>query len=74
MLGRHRMVGSKVLWDFYATCGESVQPLQCKTNRLAVLTVKSGLDPYMITELENGLKSCSLVMLDTFLWCILPYA
>jgi hypothetical protein len=45
-----------------------------KTNQLAVLTVKSGLDPHMIIELEDGLKSCSLVMLAIFLWCILPYA
>jgi hypothetical protein len=34
---------------------------ECKTNRLAVLTVKSGMDPHMIIELEDGLKSCSLV-------------
>jgi hypothetical protein len=26
----------------------------------------------MITELEDGLKSCSLVILAIFLWCILP--
>jgi hypothetical protein len=25
----------------------------------------------MITELEDGLKSCSLVILAIFLWCIL---
>jgi hypothetical protein len=25
---KHRMVGFKVLQSFYATCGESVQPLQ----------------------------------------------
>jgi hypothetical protein len=37
-----------------------------------VLTVKSGLDPHMIIELEDGLKSCSLVILAIFLWCILP--
>jgi hypothetical protein len=37
-----------------------------------MLTVKSGLDPHMIIELEDGLKSCSLVMLTIFLWCILP--
>jgi hypothetical protein len=37
-----------------------------------VLTVKSGLDPHMIIELEDGLKSCSLVMLAIFLWRILP--
>jgi hypothetical protein len=29
---------------------------ECKTNRLAMLTAKSGLDPHMITELEDGLK------------------
>jgi hypothetical protein len=45
---------------------------ECKTNWLVVLTVKSGLDPHMIIELEDGLKSCSLVMLTIFLWCILP--
>jgi hypothetical protein len=44
---------------------------ECKTNRLAVLTVKSGLDPHKITELEDGFKSCSLVILAIFLWCIL---
>jgi hypothetical protein len=33
-----------------------------------VLTVKSGLDPHMIIELEDGLKSCSLVMLAMCLW------
>jgi hypothetical protein len=43
---------------------------ECKTNRLVVLTVKSGLDPHMIIELEDGLKSCSLVMLAICLWRI----
>jgi hypothetical protein len=28
-----------------------------KTDRSAVLTVKSGLDPHMISELEDGIKS-----------------
>jgi hypothetical protein len=37
-----------------------------------MLTVKSGLDPHMITKLEDGLKLCYLVMLAIFLWCILP--
>jgi hypothetical protein len=36
-----------------------------------VLTVKSGLDPHMINELEDGLKSCSLVILAIFLWYLL---
>jgi hypothetical protein len=42
----------------------------CKTNRLALLTVKSGLDPHMITELEDGLKLWLLVMLAICLWCL----
>jgi hypothetical protein len=44
--------------------------VECKTNRLAVLTVKSGLDPHMIIELEEGLKSSPLVMLAVCLWRI----
>ena len=60
MLGQRRMVGFKVLRDFYVTCGESVQPLQSvKTNRLAVLTVMSGLDTYMINILKDGLNLLS---------------
>ena len=35
-----------------------------KTNRLAVLTVKSGLDPHMINKLKDLFKSFS----DYFLW------
>ena len=35
-----------------------------KTNRLAVLTVKSGLDPHMINKLKDGCKSHS----GYFLW------
>jgi hypothetical protein len=71
MPAQHRMVGSKVLRDFYATCGERcTTSAERKTNQLAVLTVKSGLDPHMITELEDGLKSFSLVMLSMCLWRI----
>jgi hypothetical protein len=51
--------------------GKAVQPLQSvKTNRLVVLTVKSGLDPHMIIELEDGLKSFAMVMRAICLWCI----
>jgi hypothetical protein len=31
-------------------------------------TVTGGLDPHMIIKLEDGLKSCSLVMLALCLW------
>jgi hypothetical protein len=43
-----------------------MQPAECKTNQLAVLTVKSGLEPHMIIELEDGLK--------LWLWLCLPYS
>jgi hypothetical protein len=40
-----------------------------------MLTVKSGLDPHMIIELEDGLKSCYLDMLAICLWRFsYPYA
>ena len=45
-----------------------------KTNRLAVLTVKSGLDPHMIIELENDLNRCCFIfggvvtISNTYLW------
>jgi hypothetical protein len=32
--------------------------------------VTGGLDPHMITELKDELKSCSLVMLAMCLWRI----
>ena len=35
-----------------------------KTNRLAVLTVKSGLDPHMIIELEDDLNQCFIYDVD----------
>jgi hypothetical protein len=35
-----------------------------------MLTVKSGLDTHMITELEDGLKLWFLVMLTICLWRI----
>ena len=35
-----------------------------KTNRLAVLMVKSGLDPHMIIELEDDLNWCFIYNVD----------
>jgi hypothetical protein len=58
VLGQHRMVGFKVLWSFYANCGYSVQTsAECKTDRSAMLTVMSGLDPHMINKLKDENKS-----------------
>ena len=44
-----------------------------KTNRLAMLTVKSDLDPHMIIELEDDLNQCLFMLLMmvtsyTYLW------
>jgi hypothetical protein len=51
------------LWWKYATSAE------CKTDRSAVLTVKSGLDPRMIIELKDGLN----IAFRLFLWpCWVP--
>ena len=36
---------------------------ECKTDISAVLTVKSGLDPHMVIELEDDLNRCCLFML-----------
>ena len=37
-----------------------------KTNRLAVLTVKSGLDPHMIIELEDDLNRCFIYDVEVY--------
>ena len=41
-----------------------INKLSMINNRLAVLTVKSGLDPHMINKLKDGFKSLS----GYFLW------
>jgi hypothetical protein len=57
VLGQHRMVGFKVLRSFYANCGYNVQiSVECKTDRSAVLTVMSGLDPHMINKLKDKIN------------------
>jgi hypothetical protein len=51
------MVGFKVLRSFYANCGYSVQTsAECETDRSAVLTVMSGLDPHIINKLQDENK------------------
>jgi hypothetical protein len=54
-------ISSRLLRDLWRKCTTSVER---KTNRLVVLMVKSSLDPHMIIELEDGLKS----------WLCFPYA
>jgi hypothetical protein len=38
------------------TVGKVYNLCRVKTDRSTVLTVKSGLDPHMITELKDGIK------------------
>jgi hypothetical protein len=62
VLGKHRMVGFKVLRSFYANCGYSVQTFaECKIDRSAVLTVMSGLDPHMINKLKDEINRGSVI-------------
>jgi len=42
-----------------------------KTNRLSVLTVKSGLDPHMIIELEDDLNRCFIYVRDDLLMILM---
>ena len=65
----HAWLGSK----FFGTSTRIVVKLynlcRVKTNRLAVLTIKSGLDPHMINKIKDGYKSHS----GYFLWpCWVP--
>jgi hypothetical protein len=64
------VVGFKVLRNFLCElwwkCATSAE---CKTDRSAVLTVKSGLDPHMINELKDGFN----IAFWLFLWpCSVP--
>ena len=52
-------------WDAYTAAHNAPNNLcRVKTNRLAVLTVKSGLDPHMINELEDDLNRCFIYDID----------
>jgi hypothetical protein len=45
------------------TMGKVYNLCRVKTDRSAVLTVKSGLDPHMIIKLQHGIKLWFLVVL-----------
>jgi hypothetical protein len=52
---------SELLHELWWKCATSAE---CKTDRSAVLTVKSGLDPHMIIELNDGFN----IAFRLFLW------
>jgi hypothetical protein len=57
---------SELLHELWWKCATSAE---CKTNRSAVLTVKSDLDPHMINKLKDGLN----IAFRLFLWpCWVP--
>jgi hypothetical protein len=57
---------SELLRELWWKCATSAE---CKTDRSAVLTVKSSLDPHMINELKDGLN----IAFWLFLWpCWVP--
>jgi hypothetical protein len=51
----------ELLRELWWKCATSAE---CKTDRSAVLTVKSGLNPHMINELKDGFN----IALWLFLW------
>jgi low affinity Fe/Cu permease len=56
------MVGFKVLWNFYANCGESVQHLQ--SVKLIDQSCSRSRAAHMINELKDGLN----IAFRLFLW------
>ena len=57
-------LGLKFFGTFTRIVGKVYNLCRVKTNRLAVLTVKSGLDPHMIIELEDDLNRCFIYDVD----------
>ena len=55
----HAWLGLKFFGTFTRIVVKVYNLCRVKTNRLAVLTVKSGLNPHMINKLKDGYKSLS---------------
>ena len=69
LISTYAWLGSKFFGTFTRIVVKVYNLCRVKTNRLAVLTVKSGLDPHMINKLKDGYKSHS----GYFLWpCWVP--
>ena len=56
LISTYAWLGSKFFGTFTRIVVKVYNLCRVKTNRLAVLTVKSGLDPHMIIELEVDLN------------------
>ena len=64
LISTYAWLGSKFFGTFTRIVVKVYNLCRVKTNRLAVLTVKSGLDPHMINKLKDAYKSYS----GYFLW------
>ena len=63
-LCNHTWLGSKFFGTFTRIVEKVYNLCRVKANRLAVLTVKSGLDPHMIIELEDDLNLGFIYVVD----------
>jgi len=64
LISTYAWLGSKFFETFMRIVVKVYNLCRVKTNRLVVLTVKSGLDPHRINKLKDGYKSLS----GYFLW------
>ena len=63
LISTYTWLGSKFFGTFTRIVVKMYNLCRVKTNRLAVLTVKSGLDPHMITELEDDLDALFMMLM-----------
>ena len=69
LISTYAWLGSKFFGTFTRIVVKVYNLCRVKTNRLAMLTVKSGLVPHMINKLKDGFKS----FFGYFLWpCWVP--
>ena len=64
----HAWLGSKFFGAFTRIVVKVYNLCRVETYRLAVLTVKSGLEPHMIIELEDDLNRFFIYVGDDYLW------
>ena len=59
LISTYAWLGTKFFETFTRIVLKVYNLCRVKTNRLAVLMVKSGLDPHMINKFKDGIKSYS---------------
>ena len=68
LISTYAWLGSNFFGTFTRIVVKVYNLCRVKTNQLAVLTVKSGLDPHMIIELKDDLNRCLIydVIVDDY--------